>query len=158
MTKTSETQTVEHDHALMYRCGSACPAVIEQAHAESLIENEAWEARQADEQAEVLNGHRHDLVEVAMSDCPSGCKIFRCWCGEQEVRHMASYGCPTGKAEAAAARLEHEPIDLIEVQELLPGELPEDYCPSCGLALLLHPGGRTCDGDKPEVDRRVNLH
>lgn len=43
--------------------------------------------------------HTHDMAEAAMSDCPFGCKIFRCPCGEEQVRHMASYGCPAGKKE-----------------------------------------------------------
>lgn len=46
--------------------------------------------------------HVHDMVEAEMSDCSFGCKIFRCPCGDEQVRHMASYGCPIGKAELAA--------------------------------------------------------
>lgn len=41
--------------------------------------------------------HVHDPSEVAMSDCDFGCKVFRCSCGREEVRHMASYGCPQGR-------------------------------------------------------------
>ncbi len=44
--------------------------------------------------------HRHSLVESGMSICEYGCKHFTCACnGLALVRHMASYGCPTGKAE-----------------------------------------------------------
>lgn len=48
--------------------------------------------------------HVHDLIESGMTDsCTYGCKVFRCSCGESEVRHMASYGCPIGRAELAGA-------------------------------------------------------
>lgn len=41
--------------------------------------------------------HVHDLnlVEVRMSDCEFGCKVWRCEsCGEEMVLHSATYGCP----------------------------------------------------------------
>ncbi len=43
--------------------------------------------------------HTHDLnlVEVGMSDCEFGCKIWRCEsCGVDQVLHSATYGCRTG--------------------------------------------------------------
>jgi hypothetical protein len=47
----------------------------------------------------------HSVAESEMTDeCEYGCKIFRCLCGHSEVRHMASYGCPIGRAELAGAR------------------------------------------------------
>lgn len=45
----------------------------------------------------------HDMTERAMSDCEFGCKVFGCECGEREVRHMASYGCPIGRGEVLSA-------------------------------------------------------
>jgi len=47
--------------------------------------------------------HQHDLIESGMTDtCDHGCKVFRCSCGESEVRHMVSYGCPIGRGDVAA--------------------------------------------------------
>lgn len=40
------------------------------------------------------NYHAHDFVlEVRMSDCRYGCKIYRCRCGEETLIHSATYGC-----------------------------------------------------------------
>jgi hypothetical protein len=48
--------------------------------------------------------HVHDLIESATTDtCDYCCKVFRCSCGQSEVRHMASYGCPIGRGETAAS-------------------------------------------------------
>lgn len=44
--------------------------------------------------------HEHDMSEHRLSDCPYGCKVFRCECGDEELRHMASYGCPAGHDQA----------------------------------------------------------
>lgn len=49
--------------------------------------------------------HRHNLIECGMTDeCRYGCKAFRCSCGETEIRHYGSYGCPIGRGEIEAAR------------------------------------------------------
>lgn len=45
--------------------------------------------------------HTHDLnlVEVRMSDCAFGCKVWRCEsCGEEMLLHSATYGCRGGAA------------------------------------------------------------
>jgi hypothetical protein len=47
--------------------------------------------------------HQHDMVEAELSDCPYGCKVHRCPCGEEQAQHMASYGCPTGRRELTTA-------------------------------------------------------
>jgi hypothetical protein len=41
----------------------------------------------------------HEMAEAGLSDCRFGCKVFRCTCGVERVEHMASYGCPGGRAE-----------------------------------------------------------
>lgn len=64
-----------------------------EAHLDRLLE--AFEPKPA---------HRHDLVESGMTDeCRYGCKVFRCSCGETEVRHYASYGCRFGLGEVEAS-------------------------------------------------------
>lgn len=49
----------------------------------------------------VADDHAHvlELVEVRMSDCEFGCKIWRrpC-CGEELLIHSATYGCRGGSA------------------------------------------------------------
>jgi hypothetical protein len=41
--------------------------------------------------------HVHSFDEIAMSECPSGCKIVRCCgCGLTAVEHRAIYGCQHG--------------------------------------------------------------
>lgn len=56
-------------------------------------------------QVEVPAPHAHSLVESGLTDeCDHACKVFRCSCGETEVRHFASYGCPIGRAEIELAR------------------------------------------------------
>lgn len=42
---SAQTYTVEHDHALMYRCGSACPVVIERERAEATADGGAVSTR-----------------------------------------------------------------------------------------------------------------
>lgn len=37
--------------------------------------------------------HNH-RVEVRLSDCEHGCKVHRCECDDEQVQHMAVYGCP----------------------------------------------------------------
>jgi hypothetical protein len=49
--------------------------------------------------------HAHDMVESGTTKtCDYSCKIFRCSCGQEEIRHMASYGCPIGRSERLWSR------------------------------------------------------
>ena len=50
----------------------------------------------AGERRRSTESHVHDLnlVEVRMSDCEFGCKVWRCEsCGEETVLHSPMYGC-----------------------------------------------------------------
>ena len=39
----------------------------------------------------------HDFMEVGLSSCGFGCKIYRCHCGAETIIHNRVYGCPEGR-------------------------------------------------------------
>lgn len=41
--------------------------------------------------------HAISTIEIALSSCNYGCKIYGCRCGENHVWHSAVYGCPVGR-------------------------------------------------------------
>lgn len=41
--------------------------------------------------------HVISTIEIRLSDCDYGCKLYECSCGSEHVWHSAIYGCPTGK-------------------------------------------------------------
>lgn len=95
---------------LVATLAEAIPEPLEQEadlneQAESLDDiQQAYEQRRRDWTNERHAGqaHVHDMVESAMTDtCNHGCKVYRCACGETEIRHYASYGCTIGRAEIA---------------------------------------------------------
>lgn len=38
----------------------------------------------------------HDFMEVGLSSCGFGCKIYRCHCGVETLMHNPVYGCKEG--------------------------------------------------------------